>query len=235
MVLEGVGEEEEEEWNGSEEARRQWEAERKKERKFEAKTDRVPDGLPQRMKEAIIKYCETVKSDIFKGLRREVKDNLKPEARIAMKEVQEKVRSKEWAVRPADKGGGICVEPFEDLVKDGKEELGDETTFGRVEKPGTGSTVRRVEEKLKEMRDNGYITTKMRDYMTAKNTKAGVMKLNRKVHKKVKGNGRHPARVYVSGIGTPTEGIAGLVEEELKEGVEKQESYIQDSADFLQG
>ena len=59
------------------------------------------------------------------------------------------------------------------------------------------------------------------------------MKINRKVRKKVKQNGRHPTRVYVSGIGTPIEGIAGLVEEELKEGVEKQESYIQDTADFL--
>ena len=67
----------------------------------------------------------------------------------------------------------------------------------------------------------------------AKNTKAGTMKINRKVHKKVKGNGRHPTRVYVSGIGTPTEGIAGLVEEELKEGVERQDSYVQDTADFL--
>ena len=59
------------------------------------------------------------------------------------------------------------------------------------------------------------------------------MKVNRKVHKKIRKNGRHPTRVYVSGIGTPTEGIAGLVEEELKEGVEKQDSYIQDTADFL--
>ena len=65
------------------------------------RTDRVPDALPQRMKEAIVKYCETVKEDIFKGLRREVKDNLSPEARLAMKEIQEKVRMKEWAVRPA--------------------------------------------------------------------------------------------------------------------------------------
>ena len=77
------------------------------------------------------------------------------------------------------------------------------------------------------MRDRGVITTKMREYMTAKNTKAGTMKINRKVHKKLKKNGRHPTRVYVSGIGTPTEGIAGLVEEELKEGVERQDSYIQ--------
>ena len=39
--------------------------------------------------------------------------------------------------------------------------------------------------------------------------------------------------MYISGIGTPTEGVAGLVEEELKEGVEKQASYVQDTADFL--
>ena len=225
-------EEEEEESQGDEESRKRWEAKRRKERKFEGKTDRVPDGLPQRMKEAIVKYCETVKEDIFKGLRREVKDNLRPEARLAMKEIQGKVRMREWAVRPADKGGGICVEPFENIVEDGREELKDETTF-KVTKSGTGSTVRKVEEKLKEMRDKGVITTKMREFMAAKNTKAGTMKINRKVHKKAKQNGRHPTRVYVSGIGTPTEGIAGLVEEELKEGVEKQESYIQDTADFL--
>ena len=71
----GEEEEEEEGTQEEEESRMQWEAQRRKERKFEGKTDRVPDGLPQRMKEAIIKYCETVKEDIFKGLRREVKDN----------------------------------------------------------------------------------------------------------------------------------------------------------------
>ena len=59
------------------------------------------------------------------------------------------------------------------------------------------------------------------------------MKVNRKIHKKPKENGRNPTRVYISGIGTATEGIAGLVEEELKEGVEAQQSYVQDSADFL--
>ena len=90
-----------------------------------------------------------------------------------------------------------------------------------------------METKLKELRDRGVITTKMREFMTAKNTKEGVMKINRKVHKKLGKNGRHPTRVYISGIGTPTEGIAGLVEEELREGVEEQESYIQDTADFM--
>ena len=182
----GEGEEEEEEKGSQEDetARKAWEARRRKERKFEGRTDRVPDGLPQRMKEAIVKYCETVKEDIFKGLRREVRDNLSEEKRFAMKGIQEKVRMKEWAVRPADKGGGICVEPYENLVEDGREELRDETTFKKVSKPGTGSTVRKVEEKLKEMRDRGVITTKMREFMTAKNTKGGTMKINWKIQKR---------------------------------------------------
>ena len=38
---------------------------------------------------AIIQYCETVKKDIFKGLKREVKDNLMPQARVAIKDIQE--------------------------------------------------------------------------------------------------------------------------------------------------
>ena len=202
-------------------------------RKFEGKTTRMPTALPNRWKEAIGKYCEAVKEDIFRGMRKSPKDNLSVEARTAMKGIQERVRRKEWAVRPADKGGGITVEPYEHVVGDGQEELKDETTFRKLEKLSINATIGKVERKLKEMRDKGYITTKMRDNLSAKNTKEGTMKINRKVHKKLKGNGRHPTRVYISGIGTPTEGIAGLVEEELKEGVESQRSYVQDTADFL--
>ena len=202
-------------------------------RRFERRSERAPDALPFRMKQSIEKYCEAVKGDIFKGLKRAPKDNLTREGRKAMEMLQEKVRKKEWAIRPADKGGGITVEPCEMIVEDGKEELKDETTFEKREKSSLGKTIREVESKLKEMRDRGVITTKMREFMSAKNTKEGIMKINRKVHKKVKGTGRHPTRVYVSGIGTPTEGIAGLVEAELQEGVENQPSYIQDTADFL--
>ena len=95
-----------------------------------------------------------------------------------------------------------------------------------MEKLNINSTISKVEAKLKEMRDMGNITTKMRENLSAKNTGPGVMKINRKVHKKVKGSGRHPTRVYISGIGTPTEGVAGLVEEELKEGVERTNSCL---------
>ena len=167
------------------------------------------------------------------GLRRRPKDNLNTKERVALDGLQEKVRGKEWAVRPADKGGGITVEKYESIKEDGFQELTDETTFEKREKSGLAAISKEVEEKLKDMRDRGVITQKMREHMSAKNKKEGVMKINSKVHKKAKGNCRHPTRVYISGIGTPTEGIAGLVEAELQEGVEAQRSYIQDTADFL--
>ena len=143
------------------------------------------------------------------------------------------MKNKEWAVRPADKGGGITVERYSGIREDGFQELKDETTFEKRKKSGLAAISKEVEEKLKDMRDRGVITQKVREFMSAKNKKEGIMKINRKVHKEVKSNGRHPTRVYISGIGTPTEGIAGLVEAELQEGVERQDSYIQDTADFL--
>ena len=83
------------------------------------------------------------------------------------------------------------VEPYGTVVEDGREELKDETTFEKREKAGLGKTIREVESKLKEMRDRGVITTKMREFMSAKNSKEGVIKINRKVRRKVMGTGRH--------------------------------------------
>ena len=66
------------------------------------------------------------------------------------------------------------MEPYGMIVEDGREELKDETTFERREKSGLGKTIREVEEKLKDMRDRGVITTKMREFMSANNKKEGV-------------------------------------------------------------
>ena len=76
---------------------------------------------------------------------------------MALDGLQEKVR-KEWAVRPADKGGGITVEYYSDIRKDGFEELKDETMFEKRERSGLGAISKEVEDKLKDMRDKGIIT-----------------------------------------------------------------------------
>ena len=76
---------------------------------------------------------------------------------------------KEWAVRPADKGGGITVEKYSGIREDGFQELQDETTFEKREKSGLTAISKEVEDKLKDMRDRGVITQKMREHMSAKN------------------------------------------------------------------
>ena len=184
--------------------------------------DRMHDALSlmidDRMHDAQTLMIDDRMHDAQTGLRRRPKDNLSQKGRIAMEGLQDKVKKKEWAVRQADKGGGITVERYSGIKEDGFQELQDETTFEKREKSGLAAISKEVEDKLKEMRDKGMITQKMREFMSAKNKKEGIMKINRKVHKKVRANGRHPTRVYISGIGTPTEGIAGLVEAELQKG-----------------
>ena len=107
------------------------------------------------------------------GLRRRPKDNLNTKERVALDGLQEKVRGKEWAVRPADKGGGITVEKYESIKEDGFQELTDETTFEKREKSGLAAISKEVEEKLKDMRDRGVITQKMREHMSAKKQERG--------------------------------------------------------------
>ena len=53
-------------------------------------------------------------------------------------------------MRPADKGGGITVEPDKVWWRMGKEELRDETTFKKVDKLGINLKISKVESKLKE-------------------------------------------------------------------------------------
>jgi hypothetical protein len=68
----------------------------------------------------------------------------------------------------------------------------------------------------------------MKKTMQPKNSRQGAMEINRKLHKKQDWEGRYLWRAYVCGIG-----MAGLVEHEMTEEVEKLESFVQDSSDFL--
>jgi hypothetical protein len=169
----------------------------------------APLGLPARIKEAVNRYVEAVKDGMVKRMSKNPKDNMMSEQREAMNELVEKVRRGEWAVRLADKGGGITVERKKCIDLDANMEMNKRYTYKEIEETKVSSTEKKVKEKL-----NG-------------------MKLNRKIHKQLNHNGRYQWRAYVSGIGTATESVAGLVEHEMKEGVQTLESYVEDSADFL--
>jgi hypothetical protein len=169
----------------------------------------------------------------MKRMRRNPQDNMMVEEKEAMGELVEKVRLGEWAVRPADKGGGITVEKRKWIKMDANRELDKKDMYVDIEKSRIKITESKITEKLSQMMTNGSISKKMRRTMAPKNSRQGVLKLNRKIHKKVDGEGRYPWRAYVSGIGTATEAVAGLVEHEMSHGVEALGSYVRDSANFF--
>lgn len=206
-----------------------------RERKFGCKTNAAPrQGLiPSRLENAVDGYVEAVKEDIVKGLKKKPEDNLDETMRKALSDIQEKVRKGEWAVRPADKGGGLTVEKKSSLVEDGRNELRKADTYQDLEGSHVKRTAERVKVKLKDMENRGIISQKLYFGLQNRHPTAGTLKLNRKLHKEKNENGRYPWRAYVSGIGTATEGVAGLVEWELTEGVKAQPSFVEDSADFI--
>jgi hypothetical protein len=232
----GLGEEEEgeeeEAGEGNQDVVKKME---RRERKFGCKTDAAPkQGLiPSRLENAVDRYVEAVKEDIVKGLKRKPGDNLDETMRKALNDIQEKVRKGEWAVRPADKGGGLTVETKSGLVDDGRKELRKADTYRELEGSHVKRTAERVKAKLKDMENRRVISRKVYFGLQNRHPKAGTLKLNRKLHKERNEEGRYPWRAYVSGIGTPTEGVAGLVEWELTEGVKAQASFVEDSADFI--
>jgi vacuolar-type H+-ATPase subunit E/Vma4 len=205
-----------------------------RERKFGAQTNAVPrQGLvPSRLENAVDSYVEAVKEDIVKGLKKKPKDNLDVKMRTALSDIKEKVKKGEWAVRPADKGEGLTVDKKQTLVEDGKNELRITSTYKDMEGSQVQNTAERVKAKLQEMFDKAVISRKLYFGLQNRHPKAGTLKVNQKIHKDKNENDRYLWRAYVSGIGTATEGIAGLVEWELA-GVRAQSSFVEDSSYLL--
>jgi hypothetical protein len=66
-----------------------------REKKFEGRVEVAPNALPRRLQQGIDKYCEAVREDMIRGLKKNPRDNLTPQQRMAMEVLQEKVRRKQ--------------------------------------------------------------------------------------------------------------------------------------------
>ena len=87
------------------------------------------------------------------------------------------------------------------------------------------SKIRRL---VNKMYKQGTISSELRQYLLPSTCHPGRLKGNPKIYKA--GN---PMRTIISGIGTATEKLAEVAEEELEEFVERSPSYIRDTTDFI--
>ena len=131
-------------------------------------------------------------------------------------------------IRPADKGSGIVVVDKNEYISELLTEMDRSDIYERTEQKQIEDSYKEIKKLVDKMHKEGVITKEMKQYLMPKYATAGKLKGNPKIHKK-----DIPYRTIVSGINTPTERIAELVEHELNQYVESSPSYIQDTNDFI--
>ncbi|XP_052212148.1 uncharacterized protein LOC127831197 [Dreissena polymorpha] len=170
-------------------------------------------------------YIQAVKDDIICGLKRKFKYNLSKSKEQAIKEL---LNDDDIVIRPADKGSGIVIMDREDYVKKLKCEMSDSDTYVDV----TDDKTRMVENKVKKVADTlykkGSIDSDLKRYLISSGGTSGKLQGNPKLHKP----GMH-LRTIVNGRNHPTEKMAEIVENELRDHVTSLPSYVGDTTDFL--
>jgi len=156
-------------------------------------------------------YIKAVKEDFIAGLNCNFKLNITKEEERAMKEL---LSDDEIVIRPADKGSDIVVMDRDEYVQELQGEMSDCATYEAV----PGDRTRTVQNKVKNVVDTlykkGSIDNDLRRYMTGYEGTSGKLQGNPKLHKP-----GMPLRTIVNGRNHPTEKMAEIVEDDLREHV----------------
>jgi len=166
-----------------------------------------------------------VKEDVIAGLNRRFKLNITKVEEYAMKEL---LNDDEIVIRPADKGSGIVVMDRDEYVRKLQCEMSDSATYEEVPGDRTKTVQNKVKKVVDTLYKKGSIDNELRRYMTGYDGTSGKLQGNPKLHKP-----GMPLRTIVNGRNHPTEKIAEIVEDELREHVTSLPSYIRDTTDFL--
>ena len=170
-------------------------------------------------------YIELVKTDIIENLKKKGNFNVTKEEKAAFFEL---LNNPDIVIRPAYKGSGIVVVDKNEYISELLTEMDRSDIYERTEQKQIEDSYKKIKKLVDKMHKEGVITKEIKQYLMPKYATAGKLKGNPKIHKK-----DIPYRTIVSGINTPTERIAELVEHELNQYVESSPGYIQDTNDFI--
>ena len=170
-------------------------------------------------------YVELVNADIVNNLNKTKKFNLTTEEHDAFLSL---VINVNIIIRPAEKESDIAVMDKSEYMEKTRKEMEGSNSYMETEGDRTEVAWTKVKKLVNRMHRDGVITKDMKQYLTFVNPKAGSLKGNPKLHKS-----GAPFRTIFSGINTPTEKMAKVVEYELQEYVLGSWSYIRDPTDFI--
>jgi hypothetical protein len=133
---------------------------------------------------------------------------------------------------PADKGGAVVVQDYEDYKAEALRQLTDEVTYEPLDEDPTKTIAEHSNELLQQLLDGEHIseTTYKWGKLDTDKTRCHTFYHLPKVHKNKE---KPPGRPIVSGIGGPTENLSKLVDHWLQPIVHALPSFVQDTTHFL--
>ena len=181
--------------------------------------------------ESLELFISEVENHLFFSKERNVKDNMTPEQRKALKSLSS------WNKDPKcprifqiqDKGSRLVIEWKENYMKQMLKYLENISIFKEEEENPTLQNLKRIQEWTNKWHSEEQIGEEEKDWIETGGSKAAKIQGNIKTHKL-----NWPYRYIISCNGTPIENLAKWVEVYLKSLARQHPAYIKDTGHFLQ-
>jgi hypothetical protein len=159
--------------------------------------------------------------------------NISKDLRKALAELKKLVKDRTVRISPADKGGAIVVQNYEQYTQEAKRQLNNTTHYQQLTEDPTSDIARRSNELVDKLHNNEYIDTKCHEWAVIDVNKVRTPLFYHlpKIHKD---STNPPGRPIVSGVSGPTERLSRLVDHWLQPAVQALPSYLKDTTHLLQ-
>ena len=206
---------------------------------FKLKKSNLPQTKPS---PGLSDYIGGLRSDILGSVKKKVSPNISKEETKAIKELKQAQSEGQIVIKPADKGGGICIMDKTDYVKSLEKQLKSVHTekdgtlcpfYSKSNEQEAREIQRKVSHLICEGVTKGYISKQDGRYMEPSRTPGRLYGLP-KCHKQIKeGEKLPPLRPIISNSGAITEQISHFVDIQARPQVIKMASYVEDTPDLL--
>ena len=161
-------------------------------------------------------------------------NNLNPNLRNSLKKLK---NNPEIIIKPADKGGAVCILNRTDYIKEAERQLQNTKYYKPINKPKKFETIPSINATLDILENKSFLDNKQNDYLRARTTdKDRYFYLLPKIHK-AKEKWPSPqmpeGRPIVGDCATENRRVCDYVDSFLKPLSTKHDSYLQDTYDFI--
>ena len=174
----------------------------------------------------VITFIDAVNKDIENStIKKLPKDNLSKDERNALHSLQTR---DDIIITNADKGGAVVIWGIEDYLKEAYKQLGDSKFYKKFDHDPTDNHKATVIRVLQELNSKGILSKELTYQLTPDKVRTPTFYLLPKIHKQ--GN---PGRPVISSLDCHTSNISAFIANVLQPEVEKLDSYVKDTTDFI--